>query len=325
MPRVKRLYGSSLPAIAVPVARASSVVATLVHREPHHRVDVRLGGRAPIVAAAKRPATEPEHGQPQVRVSRLPVIHGIAFYPPRRDRAKLARRLRAFGPFLRAPAEGWSKTVPFPFLSACLAAKSVYGWDVGKIASTPTPGRPKIVGAALGLALAAGAIAFNATHYPIAFPAGDAGGKSMPAAALSAAGKGDIPRLCEAPAGPFRRMGTVPFSAPRGTGEGPTLPVAGRPGSADVLVAQAGETPAPPRTSPLAATAVPAAQAGEPPAPQAPVVEKPMVPIMRPSSPRVPAEPSPGPRRLPPVDSASPPPAARPADGAIPIYPSTGK
>ncbi|MFZ1934546.1 MAG: exodeoxyribonuclease VII large subunit, partial [Thermoguttaceae bacterium] len=31
---------------------------------------------------------------------------------------------------------------------------------------------------------------------------------------LPAAGKGDSPQLCEAPSGPFRQMGTVPFSPP---------------------------------------------------------------------------------------------------------------
>ena len=36
--------------------------------------------------------------------------------------------------------------------------------------------------------------------------------------AIVASGKGDGPHLCEAPFGPFRQMGTVPFSASGGRG-----------------------------------------------------------------------------------------------------------
>ena len=44
------------------------------------------------------------------------------------------------------------------------------------------------------------------------------------AAGVLRGGKGDSPHLCEAPSGPFRQMGTVPFSAPRWqrTKKGPT-------------------------------------------------------------------------------------------------------
>jgi tetratricopeptide (TPR) repeat protein len=45
----------------------------------------------------------------------------------------------------------------------------------------------------------------------MALPAGRAGA-AEPSAPRTAAGKGESPHLCEAPEGPFRQMGTVPFS-----------------------------------------------------------------------------------------------------------------
>ena len=180
---------------------------------------------------------------------------------------------------------------------------------------------PRTAGTLFGLALAAGSVAFNAVEYPIALPEG---------------------APCAAAVTPAGRAAAVPA-----TGRSAAVPAAGC-GTA-IPPAQAGGTPAPQARETPAPQAVPGAlpdrPSASPPAVKttspaaaghgrplpaddganvATAKEKPMVPIVRPNESAVPAEPPATLRRLPPVESASPP-APSPSDDTIPIYPSTGK
>jgi hypothetical protein len=193
---------------------------------------------------------------------------------------------------------------------------------------------PRAVGTIFGLALAVGAIAFNATSYPIALPTTELCGAAAPAAQSGENVPADetpathaIPRQPlnqSARPAPSTRTASPAAVNPRGPSpratEREVQPVA------DLANPRMDSAPASKRvTQPVDSTAagkVAPLDGGD--SGGRSVVEKPLVPIIRPSS-TAPAE-TPTVRRLPPVDPSQPlPSTTRPANGAVPIYPSTGR
>jgi hypothetical protein len=191
---------------------------------------------------------------------------------------------------------------------------------------------PRTMGTIFGLALAAGSIAFNAIHYPIALPAGGpAAGRLL--------GDSSLPPPSAKTAGPAAAESRRPSPLPANAGVQPVADLANpgpdsapasradrqRDNTADkparMPAAFTAAKPSPPADSTAVGQAAPADGS-----PGAPALEKPLVPIVRPSTPAAPAEATPTLLRLPPVDPSPPAPsAAPPSDGAIPVYPSTGK